>query len=61
MSDRQAAEKIEGNYWKVESRKRCTKRVRKEAAVKLKFCETFLKGLISNTTKIENKFHDLIE
>jgi len=28
MSDRQAAEKIEGNYWKVESRKRCSKRVR---------------------------------
>jgi len=28
MSDRQAAEKHEGNYWKVESRKRYTKRVR---------------------------------
>jgi len=35
MSDRQAAEKIEGNYWKVESRKRCTKTVRGEVADKL--------------------------
>jgi len=61
MSDRLAAEKIEENYWKIESRKRCTKGVRKEAAVKLHFCETFLKGFISNTTNIENRFHDLIE